>query len=117
MREQGKHAPPVMYIPQDEEDYYIRTGKLPKALAANSAQADLTGIRVPQRRDDDTYVDAEGNAMTCDDMADYFARLELQNKLLLRLNVLNAMHNMMHWQLNLLLYSYTSICCTTYWQR
>ena len=80
------HAPPVMYISQDEEDYYIRTGKLPKALAANSVQADLTGIHVPQRKDDDgSFVDAQGDAMLREDMADYFARLELQNKLLLPL--------------------------------
>ena len=44
MREQGLAAPPVMYVPQDEEDYYMQTGQLPKALAATSAQADLTGI-------------------------------------------------------------------------
>ena len=30
-----------MYVPADEEDYLIQTGKLPKALAANSAHADL----------------------------------------------------------------------------
>ena len=45
----------VMYIPQDEEDYYMHTGKLPKALAAASANVDLNGVRVPQRRNDDTY--------------------------------------------------------------
>ena len=42
MREQRLERPPVMYVPQDEEDYYMRTGKLPKALAASSANADLT---------------------------------------------------------------------------
>ena len=48
-RTAGLKAPPVMYVPADEEDYFIRTGTLPKALAAHSAQADLTGIRVPHR--------------------------------------------------------------------
>ena len=48
-----------MYVPADEEDYYIRTGKLPKALAAHSAQADLAGVCVPVRQDDGTYADAE----------------------------------------------------------
>ena len=43
-REQGLQAPPVMYVPQDEENYFIRTGKLPKALAANMANADLNGV-------------------------------------------------------------------------
>ena len=41
-----------MYVPQDEEDYFIRTGTLPKALAAHMADADLSGIRVPHRQDD-----------------------------------------------------------------
>ena len=51
-REAGLPAPPVMYVPADEEDYYIRTGKLSKALAAHAADADLNGIRVPIRQDD-----------------------------------------------------------------
>ena len=38
MREEGLQAPPVMYVPADEEDYYMRTGKLSKALAANAAR-------------------------------------------------------------------------------
>ena len=41
-----------MYVPHDEEDYFIRTGKLPKALAATAANADLRGVRVPIRQDD-----------------------------------------------------------------
>ena len=64
-----------MYIPADEEDYFIQTGKLSKTLAANVAQADLTGIRVPYRQDDGTYADAEGDKMMREDMADYFTRL------------------------------------------
>ena len=64
-----------MYIPADEEDYFMQTGTLPKALAANAAYADLAGIRVPIRQDDDSYKDAAGNPMTRADMADYFARL------------------------------------------
>ena len=64
-----------MYVPADEEDYYMQTGKLPKALAANAARADLQGICVPIRQDDGSYADAQGNAMTREDMADYFARL------------------------------------------
>ena len=39
-----------MYIPADEIDYFICTGKLPKALAANAAYADLHDIRVPTRQ-------------------------------------------------------------------
>ena len=58
MRENGMHAPPVMYISQDEEDYYMQTGKLPKALAAHAAEADLNRVRVPVRQDDGTYKDA-----------------------------------------------------------
>ena len=42
--------PDVMYVPADEEDYFIRTGTLPKALAAHMAEADLTGIHVPHRQ-------------------------------------------------------------------
>ena len=53
----------------------MRTGQLPKALAANVARADLKGVRDPQRQDDDSFVDAQGNVMTHDDMTDYFARL------------------------------------------
>ena len=64
-----------MYVPADEEDYYIRTGKLPKALAAHAAQADLNGVHVPQRQDDGTYKDATGDDMMHDDMRDYFTRL------------------------------------------
>ena len=70
MRKAGLPAPPVMYVPQDEEDYYMQTGKLPKALAAHAAQADLNGVRVPTRQDDGSYKDAQGA-----DTADYFARL------------------------------------------
>ena len=64
-----------MYVPHDEEDYFIQTGKLSKALAATSARADLTGIRVPHRQDDGTYKDDEGDEMTREDMADYFDRI------------------------------------------
>ena len=64
-----------MYIPADEEDYFIQTGKLPKALAANAARADLKGVRVPIRQQDGTYKDAQGAVMQRADMADYFARL------------------------------------------
>ena len=56
MREQGMHASLIMYAPQDEEGYYIHTGTLLKALAANAAQADLTGISVPHRQDDGTFL-------------------------------------------------------------
>ena len=62
-------------MPRDDIDYYMQTGQLPKALAANAAYADLQGIRVPKRLDDDTYKDAQGDAMLREDMADYFARL------------------------------------------
>ena len=58
-REQGYDRPPVMYIPADEEDYYMRTGTLPKTLAANAAHADLTGICVPIRQDDGSYKDLQ----------------------------------------------------------
>ena len=75
MREEGRDAPPVMYVPADEEDYYMRTGNLPKALAATAANADLAGIRVPHRQEDGRYLDDEGDEMTREDMADYFARL------------------------------------------
>ena len=64
-----------MYIPRDDVDYYMQTGQLPKALAANAAYADLNGIRVPTRQDDGSYKDAQGDAMLREDMADYFARL------------------------------------------
>ena len=74
-REQGLNAPPAWYVPRDEADYYMQTGKLPKALAANAAYADLTGIRVPHRQEDGTFIDAEGDVMSHDDMADYFTRL------------------------------------------
>ena len=47
-----------MYVPRDDIDYYMQTGQLPKALAANAAYADLQGIRVPKRQDDGTYKDA-----------------------------------------------------------
>ena len=62
-------------MPADEEDYYIHTGKLLKALAATAAYADLTGIHVPIRQDDGSYKDAAGDVMMREDMADYFARL------------------------------------------
>ena len=75
MREQRMREPPVMYVPRDEIDYYMQTGQLPKALAANAANADLQGIRVPKRLDDGSYKDAQGDVMMRDDMADYFARL------------------------------------------
>ena len=58
MRDQGLKAPPVMYVPRDDIDYYMQTGQLPKALAANAAYADLQGIRVPTRQDDGSYKDA-----------------------------------------------------------
>ena len=74
-REQGYKEPPVLYVPRDDIDYYMQTGQLPKALAANAAYADLTGIRVPIRQDDGSYKDAAGDVMMRDDMADYFARL------------------------------------------
>ena len=64
-----------MYVPRDEEDYFMCTGKLSKALAAHVADADLNGVRVPIRQDDGSYKDAQGDAMLRDDMADYFARL------------------------------------------
>ena len=47
MRDLGMKEPPAWYVTQDEEDYYMHTGKLSKALAANAANADLNGIRVP----------------------------------------------------------------------
>ena len=58
MRNVGLEAPPVMYVPADEEDYYMLTEKLPKALAAHSAEAYLKGVRVPVRQDGDTFLDA-----------------------------------------------------------
>ena len=75
MRDLGMKEPPAWYVPRDEIDYYIQTGNLPKALAANAANADLKGICVPVRQDDGIYLDAQGDVMTHDDMADYFARL------------------------------------------
>ena len=84
-RDLGYDKPPVMYVPADEEDYYMRTGTLPKALAANAAHADLSGIRVPHRLDDGSYADAQGDVMTHDDMADYLLDLELFLLLLLLL--------------------------------
>ena len=74
MREQGLKAP-TWYVPHDDIDYYMQTGQLPKALAANATYADLTGVRVPVRQDDGTYLDAEGDVMTREDMTDYFQRL------------------------------------------
>ena len=44
MREQGLPALPVMHVFQDEEDYFMQTGTLPKTLAAHMAQADLAGV-------------------------------------------------------------------------
>ena len=64
-----------MYVPRDDIDYYMQTEQLPKALAANAAYADLQGIRVPERQDDGSYLDAKGDVMMREDMADYFARL------------------------------------------
>ena len=64
-----------MYVPADNIDYYMQTGKLPKALAAHAADADLNGICVPQRQDDGSYKDAQGAVMQRADMADYFQRL------------------------------------------
>ena len=75
MRDLGMKEPPAWYVPRDEIDYYMQTGQLPKALAANAAYADLQGIRVPHRNDDGSFIDAQGDIMTHDDMADYFARL------------------------------------------
>ena len=75
MRDLGMKEPPAWYVPRDEIDYYMQTGQLPKALAANAANADLTGVRVPKRLDDGSYVDAKGDVMMHDDMADYFQRL------------------------------------------
>ena len=75
MRDAGLKAPPVMYVPQDEIDYYMQTGQLPKALAANVANADLQGIRVPIRQDDGSFKDLQGDVMGREDMAGYFARL------------------------------------------
>ena len=80
--------PEVMYVPQDEEDYFMRTGKLPKALAAHMADADLTGMHVPHRQDDGSYKDAQGDAMTREDMAEYFTRLRAAQPLLLLLLLL-----------------------------
>ena len=74
-RTAGLKEPPAWYLPRDEADYYMQTGQLPKALAANAAYADLQGVRVPHRLDNGTYVDEEGDVMSHDDMADYFARL------------------------------------------
>ena len=74
-RTAGYKEPPVWYVPRDDIDYYMQTGTLPKTLAANAAYADLQGVRVPQRQDDGTYKNAQGNPMTREDMADYFARL------------------------------------------
>ena len=67
--------PPVWYVPRDDIDYYMQTGKLPKALAAHAAEADLNGVRVPIRQQDGTYKDAQDAVMTREDMADYFTRL------------------------------------------
>ena len=64
--------PPAWYVPKDEEDYYMQTGQLPKTLAA---EADLSGVVVPKRLDDGTFVDAQGNVLMHDDMNEYFARL------------------------------------------
>ena len=50
MRDLGYKEPPAWYVPHDEIDYYMQTGQLPKALAANAANADLKGIRVPKRQ-------------------------------------------------------------------
>ena len=79
MREQGLREPPAWYASQDEEDYFIQTGTLPKALAATSANVDLNGVRVPVRQDDGSYKDAEGRVMQREDMADYFDRLRRAN--------------------------------------
>ena len=67
-------APPIMYIPADEENYYIQLGNYLR-LCCQFCTADLTGIRVPTRQDDGSYKDAAGDAMMREDMADYFARL------------------------------------------
>ena len=76
MRDDGKTLADLhYYVPRDEIDYYMQTGKLPKALAANAAYADLSGISVPKRMNDGTFQDAQGDAMMHDDMRDYFARL------------------------------------------
>ena len=78
MRDAGKTLADLhYYVPHDEEDYYMQTGKLPKALTANAANADLNGVHVPVRQDDGTYLDAEGDLMTRADMADYLQDLEL----------------------------------------
>ena len=63
------------YVPHDEEDYFIQTGKLPKALAVTVANVDLKGVRVPIRQQDGTYKDASGAVMQRADMVDYFTRL------------------------------------------
>ena len=67
-------APPIMYIPADEENYYIQLGNYLR-LCCQFCTADLTGIRVPTRQDDGSYKDAAGDVMLREDMADYFARL------------------------------------------
>ena len=75
MRDAGMREPSTWYVPKDEIDYYMQTGQLFKALAANTANADLQGIRVPKRQDDGTFLDAQGDEMMHDDFKDYFARL------------------------------------------
>ena len=56
-------APPVMYIPADEENYYIQQGNYLR-LCCPFCTADLTGICVPQRQADVSYLNAKGDAMT-----------------------------------------------------
>ena len=75
MREQGYKEPPVWYVPRDDIDYYMQTGKLPKALAATAAEANLNGITVPKRLDDGSFVDTQGNVLMHDDFNEYFGRL------------------------------------------
>ena len=41
MRDAGMKEPSTWYVPKDEIDYYMQTGKLPKALAAHMQKQTL----------------------------------------------------------------------------
>ena len=58
MREQGLNAPPMIYVPQNKEDYYMyRNSSQDSCFYA--AQADLTGMRVPTRQAYGSYLGAQ----------------------------------------------------------
>ena len=85
MRDAGMKEPSTWHVPRDDIDYYMQTGKLPKALAAHAADADLKGISVPKRQDDGSFVDAQGNALMHDDFNKTLEGLELLKSPLLLL--------------------------------